>query len=101
MILHFFGLYDLGYVTVNGMSKHHKLASAILDGGFYEFRRQLTYKCEWCGSTLVVADRFYPSSKTCSQCKSVKQDLTLKDRMFKCDGAMHADFIQEETLMQP
>ena len=73
-------------LNVSGMSKNHKLASAILDGGFYEFRRQLTYKCEWYNATLVVANRFYPSSKTCSQCKVVKQDLTLKDRMFKCDA---------------
>jgi putative transposase len=71
-------------LNVSGMSKNHKLASAILDGGFYEFRRQLTYKCEWYGTKLVVANRFYPSSKTCSQCGTVKQDLTLKDRMFKC-----------------
>ena len=48
--------------------RHHKLASAIADCGFYEFKRQLTYKCEWYGSELVIADRFYPSSQICSNC---------------------------------
>jgi putative transposase len=71
-------------LNVSGMSKNHKLASAILDGGFYAFRRQLTYKCEWYGSKVTVVNRFYPSSKTCSQCGTIKQDLTLKDRMFQC-----------------
>jgi len=77
------GIEDL---NVRGMSKNHKLASAILDGGFYEFRRQLTYKCEWYGSKLVIADRFFASSKTCAQCGTVKKDLTLKDRMYRCDA---------------
>ncbi|WP_237396914.1 transposase [Okeania sp. KiyG1] len=48
--------------------RHHKLASAIADCGFYEFKRQLTYKCEWYGSELVIADRYYPSSQICSNC---------------------------------
>jgi putative transposase len=71
-------------LNVSGLSKNHQLARAILDGGFYEFRNQLTYKCDWYGSKLVVVNRFYPSSKTCSQCGAIKKDLTLKDRMFKC-----------------
>ena len=65
-------------LNVKGMSKNHKLASAILDGGFYEFKRQLDYKCQWYGSTLTVVDRFYPSSKTCSNCQNVKDKLDLK-----------------------
>ncbi|NEQ77512.1 MAG: transposase [Okeania sp. SIO2C9] len=48
--------------------RHHKLASAIADCGFYEFKRQLTYKCEWYGSKLVIADKFYPSSHISSNC---------------------------------
>ena len=71
-------------LNVKGMSKNHKLASAILDGGFYEFKRQLEYKTSWYGSKMMVVDRFYPSSKTCSDCQTIKQDLTLKDRIFKC-----------------
>jgi len=73
-------------LNVKGMSKNHKLASAILDGGFYEFRRQLEYKCDWYGSKLIVADRFFASSKTCSQCGTKKEKLSLSERMFKCDA---------------
>ena len=72
-------------LNVRGMSKNHRLASAILDGGFHEFRRQLTYKCKWYGSTLTVADRFYASSKTCSCCGTKKKKLKLSERTFKCD----------------
>ena len=71
-------------LNVSGMSKNHKLAGAILDGGFYEFRRQLTYKCEWYGSNLTVVSRFYPSSKTCSKCGEVKKVLKLSERIFEC-----------------
>lgn len=71
-------------LNVSGMSKNHKLASAILDGGFYEFRRQLSYKCAWYGSELIVADRFFASSKTCSNCGQKKDKLSLKERHFCC-----------------
>jgi putative transposase len=72
-------------LNLKGMSQNHKLASAILDGGFYEFRRQLTYKCDWYGSKLTVVDRFYPSSKTCSSCSNVKKELALKERTYCCE----------------
>ncbi len=72
-------------LNIKGMSRNHKLASAILDGGFYEFRRQLTYKCEWYGSKLTIVDRFYPSSKTCSGCQKVKKELSLKERTYCCE----------------
>ena len=71
-------------LNVRGMSKNHKLASAILDGGFFEFKRQMEYKCKWYGTTLTIVDRFYPSSKTCSNCGTIKKDLQLKDRVYKC-----------------
>ena len=71
-------------LNISGMLKNHRLAQAIADGGFYEFRRQLEYKCEWYGSKLTVVDRFYPSSKTCCDCGEVKRDLKLKDRTFIC-----------------
>lgn len=76
-------------LNIKGMSKNHKLASAILDGGFYEFRRQLSYKSEWYGSKLTVVNRFYPSSKTCSNCNEIKKDLKLSDRIFKCTHCGH------------
>jgi putative transposase len=72
-------------LNVKGMSRNHKRSSAILDGGFYEFRRQLTYKCDWYGSKLTVVDRFYPSSKTCSGCQTIKKDLSLKERTYCCE----------------
>ncbi|MBW4595830.1 MAG: transposase [Brasilonema angustatum HA4187-MV1] len=71
-------------LNVSGMLANHKLAKAIADMGFYEFRRQLTYKCELYGSKLVVVDRWFPSSKTCSNCGTKKETLHLKERVFKC-----------------
>ncbi len=73
-------------LCVRGMSKNHKLASAILDGGFSEFRRQLEYKSKWYGSTLTIVDRFYPSSKTCSGCGNVKKELKLSEREYVCEN---------------
>ena len=70
-------------LNVSGMLKNHKLASAIADCGFYEFRRQLTYKCEWYGSELVIADRFYPSSQICSHCGH-QQKMPLSERTYNC-----------------
>ena len=70
-------------LNVSGMLKNHKLASAIADCGFYEFKRQLTYKCEWYSSKLVIADRFYPSSQICSQCGH-RQKMPLSMRTYEC-----------------
>jgi len=72
-------------LNVSGMMKNRKLAGAIQDGGFFEFRRQLDYKTKWYGSELVVIDRFFPSSKKCSCCGNIKQDLKLKDRIYICE----------------
>lgn len=72
-------------LNVNGMLKNHKLAKAISNIGFYEFRRQLEYKCAWHGKELIIANRFYPSSKLCSCCGNKKDNLSLKDRVYKCD----------------
>jgi putative transposase len=71
-------------LNVSGMLANHKLAKAIADMSFFEFRRQLTYKCELYGSKLVVVDRWFPSSKTCSNCGTKKETLTLKERVFEC-----------------
>jgi putative transposase len=70
---------------VAGMLKNHHLAQAIGDVGFYEFRRQLTYKAAWYGSRVVVASRWEPSSKTCSGCGWEDEDLALADRTFCCE----------------
>lgn len=61
------------------------LNRAILDAAPGELRRQLAYKCAWYGSTLVVADRWYPSSKTCSGCQTVKAKLSLTQRTYRCE----------------
>lgn len=71
-------------LNVKGMMKNRHLARHIQNAMFYELRRQLEYKCLQYGIYLVVADRFYPSSKTCSYCGSIKSDLKLKDRVYKC-----------------
>jgi putative transposase len=73
-------------LNVSGMLANRKLAKAISDMGFYEFRRQLNYKCELYGSELVVVDRWYPSSKTCSHCGHKKETLCLKQREFVCES---------------
>lgn len=67
-----------------GMLANRKLARVVSDASFGELRRQLEYKSAWYGTDLVVADRWYPSSKTCSSCGGVKNDLTLSDRVYKC-----------------
>jgi putative transposase len=71
-------------LNVYGMMKNRHLAKAVQDQGFYEFRRQIEYKCTWNNILLIIADRFFPSSKTCSCCGAIKRDLTLKDRVFIC-----------------
>ena len=73
-------------LNVKGMIKNRHLARNIQNVRFYEFRRQLEYKCSQYGIYLVVADRFYPSSKTCSYCGCIKSDLKLKERTYKCDS---------------
>ena len=78
-------------LNVKGMMKNKNLSDAIRKQGFYEFRRQLEYKCKFRGIELVVADRFYPSSKTCSQCGKIKNDLKLKDRIYRCDCGLEID----------
>ena len=73
-------------LNVKGMMKNKHLSKRIQNAMFYEFRRQLEYKCSQYGIRLVVADRFYPSSKTCSCCGSIKSELKLKERVYKCDS---------------
>lgn len=73
-------------LNVTGMVKNHRLAKAIMDAAFGEFRRQLEYKTARTGATLHVVDRWYPSSKTCSRCGRVKAKLSLSERVYTCDG---------------
>lgn len=72
-------------LNVSGMGKNRKLARSIASASFGEIRRQLAYKSEWYGPRLVVADRFFPSSKICSSCGNVKPHLDLGTRTYECD----------------
>ena len=73
-------------LNVRGMMKNRHLSRAVADMSFYEFRRQLQYKTAMRGGQVVVADRFYPSSKTCSVCGYKLESLPLSVRKWKCPG---------------
>ena len=72
-------------LNVSGMIKNRHLSKAVQNQGFFEFRKQLEYKCNDRGIQLIVADRFYLSSKLCSCCGNIKKDLRLSDRTYKCE----------------
>ncbi|WP_300390359.1 RNA-guided endonuclease TnpB family protein [Fusobacterium sp.] len=71
-------------LNVSGMMKNKHLSDSVRKQCFHKFRQYITYKTELNGIELVVADRFYPSSKTCSECGYIKKDLKLKDRIYRC-----------------
>ena len=71
-------------LNVSGMLKNKYLAKSIQEQCFYEFISQMKYKCEQYGIEFIQVDRFYPSSKTCSNCGCIKKDLKLSDRVYKC-----------------
>lgn len=73
-------------LNVAGMVKNHRLASAVSDCGFAELRRQLVYKAARTGARIHVVDRWYPSSKMCSNCRTVKAKLPLSERTYRCDA---------------
>ena len=73
-------------LNVSGMLSNHKLAQAIADCGFYEFKRQLEYKAKKFGCEIIIADRWYPSSKICSHCGHKKEVLSLSERTFHCEN---------------
>ena len=71
-------------LNIKGMMKNKHLSNAIGKQGLYEITRQLEYKCKFKGIELIKADRFFPSSKTCSNCGHIKKDLKLSDRIYIC-----------------
>jgi putative transposase len=73
-------------LNLAGLVRNRRMARALSDAGLAGLRRQLTYKTAWYGSRLIVADRFYPSSKTCSACGWTKAKITLAERIFSCEG---------------
>lgn len=78
-------------LNVSGMKKNKHLSKAIQEQKLSEFRWQLEYKCQWYGVRLIIADRFFPSSKLCSECGQVKKDLKLSDRIYMCDCGLRID----------
>lgn len=78
----------IGIETLNvaGMLQNHYLAKVISDAALAEFHRQIKYKADWAGITIVTAPRFYPSSKTCSRCGAVKEELPLSETVYHCDA---------------
>ena len=78
-------------LNVKGMMKNRNLAKAISQQKFYEFKRQMEYKCEKYGIEFIQVDRFFPSSKLCSNCGQIKKNLKLSDRVYHCDCGLHID----------
>ncbi len=73
-------------LNVKGMMKNKHLAKAIQEQCFYEFYRQIQYKCRWNNIEFVMPDRFYPSSKKCMCCGNIRKNLKLSDRLYHCDN---------------
>ena len=77
-------------LTVRNMVRNHSLARAICDASWWQLRRQLEYKADWYGRTVIAIDRFYPSSRTCSTCGAIVESLPLSVREWTCRcGAAH------------
>lgn len=73
-------------LNVSGMIKNRKLSKSIADASWSKFYSMLDYKCTWYGKTLIKINRFEPTSKKCSSCGWIKNDLSLKDRIFNCEA---------------
>ena len=90
-------------LNVSGMLKNRHLSKTMSDAAPYELRRQIEYKAKWNGIGVVVADRFYPSSKKCSVCGYINDDLTLADREWVCPqcGAYHDRNLNAAKNLEP
>lgn len=78
-------------LNIKGMMKNKHLSKAVAEQSLYDFKVKMKYKCEFNGIEFIEADRFYPSSKLCSSCGSIKKDLKLKDRIYKCNCGLTID----------
>ena len=90
-------------LNVKGMMKNQHLSKAIQEQCFYEFYRQMEYKCDWNGILFITADRYFASSKTCCCCGYVKKDLKLSDRIYvcpKCHNMIDRDYQASVNLMR-
>jgi putative transposase len=82
-------------LNVAGMLRNHRLAGAVGDASFFEFRRQLEYKAPWRGGRVVVVDTWFPSSRLCHHCGWRNETLSLSDSRWSCGGCgrtVHRDF---------
>ena len=82
-------------LNIKGMMKNKHLSKAIQEQGLYEFKRQIQYKCEFYGIEFIEANKWYPSSKMCSECGHIKQKLSLSERTYiceKCGAVIDRDF---------
>ena len=77
-------------LNVSGMMKNRHLSKAIGEQSFYEFRRLIEYKANWSNIPVVIADRFYPSSKTCYECGNIHKGLKLSDRIYRCPACKNS-----------
>ena len=90
MLIQNYGIVGIEDLNITGMMSNHKLARSVADMSFFEFRRQLEYKAKYAGVQIVVADKWYPSSKTCNVCGKKIDELTLNIREWTCPcGANH------------
>ncbi len=90
-------------LNVKGMMKNRHLANAVQEQCFYEFYRQIQYKCSWNNIEFITADRYYPSSKLCSCCGYVKKDLKLSERIYvcpECHNTIDRDYQASVNLMR-
>ena len=89
-------------LNVSGMMKNKHLSKAVWQQKFCEFRRQIEYKSAWNNINVIIADRFFPSSKMCSRCGAIKKDLKLSDRVYKCEcgNVIDRDFQAALNLKQ-
>ena len=78
-------------LNIKGMMKNKYLSKTISEQCLYDFKLKMKYKCEFYGIEFVEADRYYPSSKLCHCCGTIKKDLKLSDRIYKCDCGYMAD----------
>jgi putative transposase len=85
------GLIVIEDLSVKGMMKNHTLAKSLADASFGEIRRQLEYKAQWYGSEILAVDRFYPSSKLCSSCGQIRNELSLSERTYSCECGLELD----------
>lgn len=97
------GIIVIENLNINGMVKNHNLAKAIADASWHETTRQLKYKSNWNDRSLVEIDRFFPSSKTCSVCNFINQNLTLKDREWtcpSCESVLNRDVNASKNILK-